>query len=133
VVSRALSIALLCFLLVPAATAAPAADAGRARAKVSFELGARTGFEYRWEYNVRFRISNRTTGTALTGLRVFATGLMNAPGHEMRTVTLRIRDAGAGTYTGTMAFYMPGEWRIRVSVLGANVLPGLASFRVFLQ
>jgi len=127
-----LSIALLCFLLVPAATAAPAADAGRARAKVSFELGARTGFEYRWEYNVRLRVRDRTTGGALTGLRVFATGLMNAPGHEMRTITVRVRDTGAGTYAGTMAFYMPGEWRIRVSVRGTNVLPALASFPVFL-
>src|SRR5215213_744204 len=131
--SRALTTALLCFVLVPAAAAAPAADAGRARAKVNFALGARTGFDYRWEYGVRFRIRDRTTGTALAGLRVFATGLMNAPGHEMRTLTVHVRDTGAGTYAGTMAFYMPGEWRIRVSLRGSDVLPALTSFAVFLK
>ena len=125
-------LALLCLVLVPAGDAATTADAARARAKVTFELGARTGFEYRWEYTIRVRIKDRTTGSALTGLRVLATGKMSAPGHQMQTVPVRVRDEGAGAYAEKVAFYMPGEWRVRVSVRGASVLPALASFRVVL-
>jgi hypothetical protein len=129
---RPLAIALLCLVLVPAGDAATTANAARARAKVTFELGARTGFEYRWEYTFRVRIKDRTTGSALSGLRVLATGKMNVPGHEMQTVPVRVQDEGGGLYAAKIAFYMPGEWRVRVTVRGATVLPALASFRVVL-
>ena len=115
------------------AGSAPAAETGRAHARVAFELGQRTGFEYRWEYNFRVRIRDRATGSALSGLRVLATGFMSAPGHTMQTVPVRVRDEGAGAYSAKVAFYMPGNWRVRVSVRGAAVLPALASFRVILQ
>jgi len=130
---RPLVIAVLCLALAPAASGRPGADAARARAKVTFELGQRTGYEYRWEYTIRLRIRDRATGDALQGLRVLATGQMNAPGHAMRTLSVRARDQGAGVYSGNVAFYMPGSWRVRVSVRGANVLPALVGFPVLLQ
>lgn len=130
---RPLIVASLCLFLAPAAGSATAADAARARAKVTLELGQRTAFEYRWEYAIRVRIRDRASGRALPGLRVLATGQMSAPGHELRTLAARVRDEGEGVYGATIAFYMPGSWRIRVSVHGATVLPALASFRVFLQ
>lgn len=121
-----------CLLLAPAGGATPTADAGRAHAKVTLELGQRTGFEYRWEYEIRVRIRDRTTGSALTGLRVSALGMMNVPGHEMQTVPVRLRNEGAGLYGAQLAFYMPGQWRVRVSVRGTTVLPALTSFRITL-
>ena len=120
-------------LAVAAPPAATGADAGRARAKVTFELGERAGFEYRWEYNVHVRIRDRATGRPLPGLRVVATGHMSAPGHAMTTFAARIRDTGDGVYAGKIAFYMPGEWSVRVSVRGAFILPALTTFRISLR
>jgi hypothetical protein len=120
-------------LPVAAPPAATGADASRVRAKVALELGERTGFEYRWEYNVRVRIRDRATGRPLPGLRVMATGHMSAPGHAMTTFAARIRDTGDGTYAGKIAFYMPGDWSVRVSVRGAAVLPALTTFRISLR
>jgi hypothetical protein len=44
----------------------------------------------------------------------------------------RLRSMGNGTYRGAVAFYMSGEWRIRVAVKGAGVIATVKSFDVVL-
>jgi hypothetical protein len=103
------------------------------RAKVAFELRDRTGYEYRWEYNVVAHVQARGSGQPLTDLRVLATGKMNVPGHAMQTQPESLRPRGDGVYVGSLAFYMPGKWRVLVSVKGAGIVPSVTPFPVFLD
>jgi hypothetical protein len=93
----------------------------------------RTGPEYRWEYSVVVHVQARGSGDPLANLHVVATGKMNAPGHAMQTQPAQLRPLGNGAYAGTIAFYMPGKWRILVSVSGANLRASLTRFDVFLD
>jgi YtkA-like len=120
-------------LLVPAAQARSAQDAAKTRAKVTFELGARTGYEYRWEFGVAVRVRARATGKPIPNLKVAAAGRMDLPGHHMATGSVPLRYVGGGVYRAKVAFYMPGEWRVLVSVKGAKVVSSVTPFEILLK
>jgi hypothetical protein len=79
------------------------------------------------------RVRARGSGEPLTGLRVLATGKMNVPGHAMQTQPENLRSQGDGAYVGSLAFYMPGRWRVLVSVKGADVVAAVTPFAIFLD
>jgi hypothetical protein len=58
---------------------------------------------------------------------------MDAPGHHMEQGPSRLQDRGAGAYQGRVAFYMPGPWRILVSVRGAKIAHSVTRFEVVLK
>jgi hypothetical protein len=113
--------------------AAPAQAKAPVRARVALKVEDRTGYDYRWEYNVAVRATARGTGAPLRKLRVDVVGSMSIPGHSMQTVPVRFASHGDGTYTGKLAFYMPGNWTIRVTVAGTNVVKSTTRFSVYLD
>ncbi len=118
------------FLLLGALaeTASPSA----AKPKVTLAL-ARTGYDYRWEYRVRVRIRPAGPAKARSSRQVVATGSMSAPGHVMSAGPVRLSARGVGLYEAKVAFYMPGEWKIAISISGGAVAPATASFDVVLK
>jgi YtkA-like protein len=113
-------------------SAAPTRDAVPAAPKVTLLL-TRTGPPNRWEYRLSVRVRAGGTGRQLSGLQVEADGVMHAPGHHMNAGPSRLQDRGAGLYQSRVAFYMPGPWRILVSVTGARVVPSVTRFDVVLK
>jgi hypothetical protein len=105
----------------------------KTRAKVTFELRARTGYEYEWKYNVLVRVRSAARGALLRGLRVVVTGAMKLPGHEMAIVPARLRVRGVGTYGGKIAFHMGGQWHVRVSVRGHNVVSSVTELDIVIK
>ena len=121
------------------ATSGGVADAGispgvtKTRTKVTFELRGRTGYEYEWKYHVLVRVRSAAGGTPLRGLRVVVSGAMSLPGHEMAAVPTRLRARGVGTYGGKIAFHMGGQWHVRVSVQGHNVVSSVTRFDIVIE
>jgi hypothetical protein len=111
---------------------APGNGIAMTRTHVALDVKNRTGFDYRWEYNIVAGVHG-LAGQPLSNLHVVAHGEMHQPGHAMRTVPVVFRSQGDGTYTGKLAFYMPGNWFVVVAVDGGNVRPSLSSFAVFLD
>ena len=122
---------LLLLVMAALVAAAPAGAKAPVRPRVALLLKDRTGYDYRWEYDVALRVTARSTGTPLRKARVDVVGAMNVPGHSMQTVPARFVSHGDGTYTGKLAFYMPGKWTIRVTVSGTGIARSTTQFPVF--
>jgi YtkA-like len=107
-------------------------DSAPVEPRVTLEL-TRAGFEYRWEYRVSAQVHARENRRPLSGLRIVARGTMDAPGHHMTAGPTRLRGRGRGVYDARVAFYMPGEWRITVTVAGRGVASSTMSFDLTLK
>ena len=129
---RAAVIAASCLALGGAllAHAARAGDPMRESAHVDFALGDRFGPDYRWQFHVRVHLTDRGTGRGIANLRLSASGAMNDPGMAMRTVPATLTSSGGGWYDGSLAFYMPGPWRIRIVIGSPGIAPHVTTVRV---
>ena len=74
-----------------------------------------------------------STGRTLRALQVTASGAMSEPGHKMTAGPARLRSIGSGAYRGTIAFYMSGDWRIRITVNGPPVVTTFRTVEVVLK
>ena len=113
----------------PTATGTPAA----AQPRVSFSLGKRVGDAYRWQYEVAVRVRPRAGTRPLSNLRVTVTGTMSVPGHAMQTPPTALRRTSNGTFTGRLAFYMPGNWTVKVGVHARGLAPVVKRFEIYLD
>jgi hypothetical protein len=116
------SVLLCALLLASPGTLSTAEAAVRDRPAISLVLTARSTYAYRHEYTLVVRVRSASTGRPLRALQVTASGAMSEPGHKMTAGPARLRSIGSGAYRGTIAFYMAGDWRIRISVNGPPVV-----------